>query len=97
MMLIHFDFLSQFGRHCYHKVAYSSFILILPFSNILNHKEVSSHVPEYLQIQTVPIVSYYYTNTILPKLLITKEALQEFNVEEYLQIHTGAIVVVIAW
>ena len=84
MMLIHFDFLSQFGRHCYHKVAYSSFILILPFSNILNHKEVSSHVPEYLQIQTVPIVSYYYTNTLAPTIFNYKKLLQDFNVEEYL-------------
>lgn len=51
----------------------------LTFSNILNHKEVSSHVPEYLQIQTVPIVSYYYTNTLAPTIFNYKKLLQDFK------------------
>ena len=54
-------------------------------SNILNPKDMTCHVPEYFYHQTVLIVSDYYTNTTAPKRFTYNKALQEINIQEYLQ------------
>ena len=41
---------------------------LLSHDNILNHKEVASHVPEYFQNQAVLVVCYNYTTTIALKI-----------------------------
>lgn len=46
-------------------------------NTLWHHKEVTSHVPEYFQNQTVPIVSYNYTNAIAPTIFNYKKALQK--------------------
>ena len=48
-------------------------------SNILNHKEVTSNVPQNFQNQTTNC-NYNYTNTIAYKYFSYKETLQDFNV-----------------
>ena len=61
---------------CYHKIIrflHLNFynikrIYAVDLSNILNHKEVTSHVPEYM-----PIVSYNYTNVSM-LILHTRQA-----------------------
>jgi hypothetical protein len=42
-------------------------------SNILNRKEVVKEIPPYLKNQSVPIVSYSYTNSIGRKFSTTKK------------------------
>ena len=54
-------------------------------SNILNRKEVVKEIPPYFKNQSVPIVSYSYTNSIGRKIFNYKEALQDINIEEYLK------------
>ena len=54
-------------------------------SNILNRKEVVKEIPPYFKNQSVPIVSYSYTNSIGRKMFNYKEALQDINIEEYLK------------
>ena len=54
-------------------------------SNILNRKEVVKEIPPYLKNQSVPIVSYSYTNNIGRKIFNYKEALKDINIEEYLK------------
>jgi hypothetical protein len=49
------------------------------FSNILNRKEVVKEIPPYFKNQSVPIVSYSYTNSIDRKIFNYKEALQDIN------------------
>jgi hypothetical protein len=39
-------------------------------------------IPPYFKNQSVPIVSYSYTNSIGRKILDYKEALQDINIEE---------------
>jgi hypothetical protein len=46
-------------------------------SNILKRKEVVKEIPPYLKNQSVPIVSYTYTNSIGRKIFNYKEALQD--------------------
>jgi hypothetical protein len=46
-------------------------------SNILNRKEVVKEIPPYFKKQSVPIVSYSYTNSIGRKIFNCKEALQD--------------------
>jgi hypothetical protein len=53
-------------------------------SNILNRKEVVKEIPPYFKNQSVPIVSYSYTNSIGRKIFNYK-ALQDINIEEYLK------------
>jgi hypothetical protein len=50
-------------------------------SNILNRKEVVKEFPPYFKNQSVPIVSYSYTNSIGRKIFNYKEALQDINIE----------------
>jgi hypothetical protein len=54
-------------------------------SNILNRKEVVKEIPPYFKNQSVPIVSYSYTNSIGRNIFNYKEALQDINIEEYLK------------
>jgi ERCC4-related helicase len=54
-------------------------------SNILNRKEIVKEIPPYLKNQSVPIVSYSYTNSIGRKIFNYKEALQDINIEECLK------------
>ena len=54
-------------------------------SNILNRKEVVKEIPPYFKNQSVPIVSYSYTNSIGRKIFNYKEALQDINIEEYIK------------
>ena len=54
-------------------------------SNILNRKEVVKEIPPYFKNQSVPIVSYSYTNNIGRKIFNYKEALKDINIEEYLK------------
>ena len=89
VMWLNFYSLNHFGQNCYHKItdlnlSYKG-INAVNLSNILNYKEVISHVPEYFQNQSVPIVYYTCTDTIAYKILNYKKAFQNFNVEEYLQ------------
>jgi hypothetical protein len=42
-------------------------------SNILNRNEVVKEIPPYFKNQTVPIVSYSYTNSIGRKISTTKK------------------------
>jgi hypothetical protein len=53
-------------------------------SKILNRKEVVKEIPSYFKNQSVPIVSYSYTNSIGRNIFNYKEALQDINMEEYL-------------
>ena len=52
-------------------------------SNVLNRKEVVIKIPPYFKNQSVPIVSYRYTNSIGRNIFNHKEALQYINIEEY--------------
>jgi hypothetical protein len=52
-------------------------------SNILNRKEVVKGIPPYFKNQSVPIVSFRYTNSMGRKIFNYKEALQDINIEEY--------------
>jgi hypothetical protein len=54
-------------------------------SNILNRKEVVKEIPPYFKNQSVPIVSYSYTNSIVRKIFNYKEALQDINIEDTLR------------
>ena len=54
-------------------------------SNLSNRKEVVKENPSYLKNQSVPIVSYSYTNSIGRTIFNYKEALQNINIEEYLK------------
>jgi hypothetical protein len=54
----------------------------ISISNILNRKEVVKEIPPYFKNQSVPIVSYSYTNSIGRKIFNYKEALQDINIEE---------------
>ena len=54
-------------------------------SNILNKKEVIKEIPPYFKNQSVPIVSYSYTNSIGRKIFNYKEALQDINIKEYIK------------
>jgi hypothetical protein len=49
-----------------------------------SHKSEGS-IPPYFKNQSVPIVSYGYTNSIGRKMFNYKEALQDINIEEYLK------------
>lgn len=69
VMWLNFYSLTQFGRNCYHKItdlnlSYKG-INAVNLTNILNYKEVISHVPDNFQNQTVSIVYYTYTDTIV--------------------------------
>jgi hypothetical protein len=46
---------------------------------ILNRKEIVKEIPPYFKNQSVPIVSYSYTNSIGRKIFNYKEALQDIN------------------
>jgi hypothetical protein len=47
------------------------------------HEEVHvKKIPPYFKNQSVPIVSYSYTNSIGRKIVNYKEALQDINIEE---------------
>ena len=48
-------------------------------------EEVVKEIPPYFKNQSVPIVSYSYTNSIGRKMFNYKEALQDINIEEYLK------------
>jgi hypothetical protein len=48
---------------------------------ILNRKEVVKEIPPYFKNQSVPIVSYSYTNSNGRKIFNYKEALQDINIE----------------
>ena len=52
-------------------------------SNILNHKQVTSKIPVYFDNQSVPIVSYSYSNTIAKHIFNYKKALQDLDIQEY--------------
>ena len=54
-------------------------------SNIFNRKEVAKVIPPYFNNQSVPIVSYSYTNNIGRNIFNYKETLQDINIEEYLK------------
>lgn len=54
-------------------------------SNILHPTDMTYHVPEYFYHQTVLIVSDYYTKKTTPRRFRYNKALQEINVQEYLQ------------
>ena len=54
-------------------------------SNILNRKLLVKEISPYFKNQSVPIVSYSYTNSIGRKIFNYKEALQDINIEEYLK------------
>jgi hypothetical protein len=47
-------------------------------------KEIVKEIPPYFKNQSVPIVSYCYTNSIGRKIFNYKEALQDITLEEYL-------------
>ena len=53
--------------------------------NILNRKEVVKEIPPYFKNQSVPIVSYSYTNSIGRTIFNYKETLQDINIEEHLK------------
>lgn len=89
VMWLNFYSLNQFGRNCYFKITdlnlSNNGINAVNLSNILNHKEIISHVPEFFSESTVPIVYYTYIDTIAPKILNYKKSFQNFNVEKFLQ------------
>ena len=39
----------------------------LNIGNILNHKEVTKHIPAYFKCQATPKISYTYTNSVASK------------------------------
>jgi hypothetical protein len=45
---------------------------------------VVNEIPPHFKNQSVPIVSYSYTNSIDRKIFNYKEALQDINIEEYM-------------
>lgn len=55
VMWLNFYSLNQFGRNCYFKITdlnlSNNGINAVNLSNILNHKEIISHVPEFFQNQ----------------------------------------------
>jgi hypothetical protein len=53
---------------------YNKGIDVINMSNILNRKEVVKKIPPYFKNQSVPIVSYSYTNSIGRKIVNYKEA-----------------------
>ena len=59
---------------CSHNISYCSL-----------RKEVVKEIPPYFKNQSVPIVSYSYTNSIGRNIFNYKEALQDINIEEYLK------------
>jgi hypothetical protein len=46
---------------------------------------VVKEIPPYFKNQSVPIVSYSYTNSIDRQIFNYKEALQDINIEEYIK------------
>jgi hypothetical protein len=46
---------------------------VINISNMLNRKEVVKEIPPYFKNQSVPIVSYSYTNSIGRKISTTKK------------------------
>ena len=52
---------------------------------MVNQYSPSPEIPPYFKNQSVPIVSYSYTNSIGLQIFNYKEALQDINIEEYLK------------
>ena len=50
-------------------------------SNILNHKKVTSTIPDYFRNQSPPIISYSYSSPIAPKIFSYKNVLQRLYTE----------------
>jgi hypothetical protein len=57
----------------------SRWVVSINISNIHNRKEVEKEITPYLKNQSVPLVSYSYTNSIDRKIFNYKEALQDIN------------------
>lgn len=76
VMWLNFYSLNQFGRNCYFKITdlnlSNNGINAVNLSNILNHKEIISHVPEFFSESTVPIVYYTYIIQLHLRFWITK-------------------------
>ena len=70
----------QNKRKCLHIPFASKGIDAINISNILNKKEVVKEIPPYFKNQSVPIVSYSFTNSIGRKIFNYKEALQDINI-----------------
>ena len=72
-------------RKCLHIPFANKGIDAINISSILNRKEVVKEIPAYFKNQSVPIVSYSYTNSIGRTIVNYKEVLQYINIEEYLK------------
>ena len=55
----------------------------LNIGNILNHKEVTKHIPAYFKYQTTPKISYTYTRSVASKLFNYKETIRDFNIHDH--------------
>ena len=73
------------NRNFLHILVANKGIDAINISNILNRKEVVKEMPPFFKNQSVPVVSYSYTNSIGRKIFNYKEALQDINIEEYIK------------
>ena len=55
----------------------------LNIGNILNHKEVTKHIPVYFKYQTTPKISYTYTRSVASKLFNYKDTIRDFNIHDH--------------
>ena len=83
----HLPFLNQFDLNLFMITTENSsiFHLLTKESMLLTAATFLIEIPPYFKNQSVPIVSYSYTNSIGRKMFNYKEALQDINTEEYLK------------
>ena len=55
----------------------------LNIGNILNHKEVTKHIPAYFKCQATPKISYTYTNSVASKVFNYKQSIRDFKLNEH--------------
>ena len=53
----------------------------LNIGNILNHKEVTKHIPAYFKCQATPKISY--TNSVASKVFNSKQSIRDFKLNEH--------------
>jgi hypothetical protein len=61
-------------------------LMLLTSATFLIEKKVVKKIPPYFKNQSVPIVSYSYTNSIGRKILNYKEALQESKIPKIFEV-----------
>ena len=55
----------------------------LNIGNILNHREVTKHIPAYFKCQATPKISYTYTKSVASKVFNYKQSIRDFKLNKH--------------